>query len=322
MQKGYSEVYNLSGGYKTYEAANHLADNEDLLEEEITEGFHNIHSGDDGDKAYKRYDDLPIRIEINACGLQCPGPIVKLKEGIDKLSEGEALTILATDPGFINDLHSWCRVTGNEMVSLDKDNNTISAIIRKKMSFAEKKTLKPDSHDWSGGFSATKLAEEQGTVSSGTNKTLIVFSDDMDRALASFVIANGAAAMGRDVTMFFTFWGLNVIKKENKPKAKRDFMGFMFGKMMPAHSQKLRLSKMNMMGIGSKLMRSRMKSKQIDSLQQMVQTAIKSGVRLIACQMSMDVMGVVKEDLIDGIEIGGVATYLEEAEKANVNLFI
>ena len=144
----------------------------------------------------------------------------------------------------------------------------------------------------------------------------------MDRALASFVIANGAASMGRKVTMFFTFWGLNIVKRENPPAVSKDFMGKMFGMMLPSSSKKLKLSKMNMGGIGTKMMRGRMKGLKIDSLETMIDSARKNGVEMIACQMSMDVMGVKEPELMDGVKIGGVATYLEHAEDAGVNLFI
>jgi peroxiredoxin family protein len=157
---------------------------------------------------------------------------------------------------------------------------------------------------------------------SGNETTLIVFSDDLDKALASFVIANGAAATGKKVTMFFTFWGLSVIKRREKVRTSKDFMGRMFSWMLPRNSQKLSLSKMNFAGLGPGMMRGRMKAKRIDPLETMIQTALQAGVRMTACQMSMDIMGVVKEELIDGVELGGVATYLEAASSAAVNLFI
>ena len=156
----------------------------------------------------------------------------------------------------------------------------------------------------------------------GNNKTLIVFSDDLDKALASFVIANGAASTGRKVTMFFTFWGLNVIRKERADAVKKDTMGKMFGMMMPAGSRKLSLSKMNMMGMGTRMMRKVMRNKQIDSLESLIEQARNNGVEFIACQMSMDVMGITREELIDGVELAGVASYLGDAELSNVNLFV
>lgn len=159
-------------------------------------------------------------------------------------------------------------------------------------------------------------------VSTAKGKTLILFSDDLDKVLATFVLANGAAATGEKVTIFFTFWGLNAIKKTEKPKVRKDWFGKMFGVMLPSDSMKLKLSKMNMGGMGARMMRHIMKRKGIDSLESLRRQAIENGVEFIACQMSMDVMGVKKEELLDHVTIGGVATYMGRAEEANVNLFI
>ena len=145
---------------------------------------------------------------------------------------------------------------------------------------------------------------------------------DLDKALATFVLANGAAATGQKVTVFFTFWGLNVLKKVQKPKVKKDIFGRMFGMMLPSSSLKLKLSQMNMFGMGSRMMRFLMKRKGVDSLESLRSQALAQGVEFIACQMSMDMMGICREELLDEVTIGGVATYMERADKANVNLFI
>jgi peroxiredoxin family protein len=152
--------------------------------------------------------------------------------------------------------------------------------------------------------------------------SFIVFSNDMDKALASFVLANGAAAVGKSVTLFFTFWGLSVILRKEKPAVAKDFMGRMFSFMLPKHSGNLSLSHMNFGGMGPAMMRGRMKAKNVEQLDQMIASALQAGVRLVACQMSMDLMGVAREELIDGVEIGGVATYMEAASGSSVNLFI
>lgn len=128
--------------------------------------------------------------------------------------------------------------------------------------------------------------------------------------------------MGRPVTMFFTFWGLNILRKREKQPVKKSFIEKMFGAMMPRGTEKLKLSKMNMGGMGTKMMRSVMKEKNVDSLETLMRQAIDSGVKLVACTMSMDVMGIREEELIDGVELAGVASYLGDAEKSNVNLFI
>ncbi len=156
-----------------------------------------------------------------------------------------------------------------------------------------------------------------------TRKTLIVFSGDMDKVLAAFVIANGAAAMGDDVTMFFTFWGLNALRKPTGPRANgKSFLQGMFGRMMPRGPEKLTLSKMNFGGLGASMMKRVMRERNVSSLTDMIATAREQGIKMMVCTMSMDVMGLKPEELIDGLEYVGVASYLGEADEANVNLFI
>jgi len=155
-----------------------------------------------------------------------------------------------------------------------------------------------------------------------TKKTIIVFSGELDKVMAAFVIANGAAAMGDEVTMFFTFWGLNALRKPEKIKVQKGFLQAMFGWMMPRGAARLGISNMNFGGMGAVMMKMVMKQRNVDSLPEMIQTAREQGIKMIACTMSMDVMGITEEELIDGLELAGVATYLSEADEANVNLFI
>lgn len=292
MQHGYNDVYNLSGGYRTYSCA--IADNT------ASEGLCDTLIKDDGEMENKESTTIKT-IKIDACGLQCPGPIMQLKKNYDEINLGDRLEISVTDQAFGEDLNGWCRMIGAKLISMNNSGGVITATVEK--------VAKEDA-----SCTTSAIAKD--------NKTLIVFSDDLDRALASFVIANGAAATGKKVSIFFTFWGLNVIKKEKKPAVRKDFMGKMFGMMLPSSSKKLGLSQMNMGGIGSKMMRSIMRNKNVDSLESLMQQALDNGVEFIACSMSMDVMGIKKEELIDNITIGGVAAYLDRAENANVNLFI
>lgn len=294
MQNGFNEVYNLSGGYMTYKNANQQQNNENAFAGESTHKDDQLQQNDQPKSAAPSGKI----IEADACGLQCPGPIMRLKQEMDKLANGDQLRITATDQGFAKDVPAWCQMTGNTMVEVRQEGRKIIATIQK------------------GG------AQEISSGAAGKNKTMIVFSDDLDRVLASFVIANGAATTGKKVTMFFTFWGLNVIKRKDSPKLKKDFMGKMFGMMLPSSSKGLGLSKINFAGLGPAMMRQRMKDKNVDSLEMMIRQAQMAGVQMIACQMSMDIMGVQAEELIDGVKIGGVATYLAEAEQANINLFI
>jgi NADPH-dependent 2,4-dienoyl-CoA reductase/sulfur reductase-like enzyme/peroxiredoxin family protein/rhodanese-related sulfurtransferase/TusA-related sulfurtransferase len=296
MQNGFDEVFNLAGGLKTYETANQKQSNEDI--------FSNDYIGND-DHIYQGREPLKVAevsgnvLEVDACGLQCPGPVLKLKNSMDKLATGDVIKIKASDAGFYKDVKSWANMTGNEVMDLTQKGSEITAVLRK----------------------GNPVKNNQPAISSG-DATLICFSDNLDKALATFVIANGAAASGKKVTIFFTFWGLNVIKKQRKPKVSKDFFGKMFGMMMPSSSKKLGLSKMNFGGMGGPMMRMVMKSKGVDALEQMMQSALDNGVEFIACQMSMDVMGVKAEELMDGVQIGGVATYLERTQSANLNLFM
>jgi peroxiredoxin family protein len=158
---------------------------------------------------------------------------------------------------------------------------------------------------------------------STNKKTLILFSDDFDRATAAFVIANGAAAMGAEVTIFFTFWGLALLRKPRKVKTKgKSLLQKLFAMMMHRGSGKLGLSKMNLGGIGARLMRVCMKRVNAMSLEDLIASAREQGVKFVACTMSMESLGFRKEELLDGIEFAGVAAYLAEADEANVNLFI
>ena len=157
-----------------------------------------------------------------------------------------------------------------------------------------------------------------------TKKTIILFSGDFDKVMAAFIIANGAAAMGDEVVMFFTFWGLNLLRKTEKveTKDKKSTLQAMFGKMMPKGTGHLGLSKMNFAGAGAPMMKKVMKDAGAMSLEDLVESAREQGVKFIACTLSMDILGFKEEEMIDGLEYAGVASYLGEADEANVNLFI
>jgi peroxiredoxin family protein len=150
---------------------------------------------------------------------------------------------------------------------------------------------------------------------------LVVFSGELDRVLAAFVIATGAAAMGQQVSMFFTFWGLSVLKKDRQLSGKTLFQKMMTV-MTPKSSKGLPVSKMNYFGIGAKMLRSMMKQKKVNSLEEMVSLAQELGVRMIACEMSRDVMGIKESELVAGLECGGVASFLADSLKSRTSLFI
>lgn len=289
MGRGYADVWNLSGGYQIYSLATMPVLNVRRRE-----------SSSCPTVPLRTADECRQVIKVDACGLQCPGPIMKLKKAMDNATVGDRVEVQATDAGFPRDAGAWCKSTGNKIVEMNADGGYHTVVVEK----------------------ASSHRREVQTLTDSKNKTLIMFSDDLDRALATFVLANGAAATGHKVSVFFTFWGLNVIKRERKPAVKKDIFGRMFSWMMPSDSRKLRLSQMSMLGLGDRMMRYIMKKKNIDSLEKLRQQALDNGVEFIACQMSMDMMGVQREELIDGVTVGGVATYMERAENANVNLFI
>jgi len=151
--------------------------------------------------------------------------------------------------------------------------------------------------------------------------TIIVFSGDLDRVLAAFIIATGAAAMGQQVSMFFTFWGLAVLKKNTELNGKTLFQKMM-AVMSPGSSQSLPVSKMNYFGVGAKMLRSMMKEKNVSSLEDMIALAREMGVRTIACEMSRDVMGISESEMVSGVECGGVATFLADSLRSRTSLFI
>ena len=283
---GFNNIYSLNGGTKILNAA--IAPTNKRT------------TSPSAKNEINQVNDKEV-IKIDACGLQCPGPIMRLKQSVDEVEEGQLLEISSTDPAFARDAEAWCSSTGNKYISKDSAKGIHTITVQKS--------------------TATQI-EDNRSIMPARGKTFIMFSDDLDKAVATFILANGAAATGQKVTIFFTFWGLNVIKKANKPKVKKDFLGKMFSMMLPSDSKKLKLSQMNMGGMGRRMMRHIMKSKNIDSLESLRRQALFNGVEFIACQMSMDVMGVTEEELLPEVTLGGVATYMERADQANGNLFI
>lgn len=308
MQKGFRSVRNLDGGYRVYRA---LAAEKEMKGEEnmaSTEGAREEAVGAAGPATAQAGG--PVRLDC--CGLQCPGPIAAVYKKIQEMEEGQVLEVCATDPGFYTDVAAWCNRTGNTLLERRPDGRGFTALIRKGQARAA-------GRDASAGASPSAGAP---AGEAGKDKTIVIFSGDLDKAIASFIIATGAAAMGRRVTMFFTFWGLNILRRPEKVKVAKGFLDRMFGGMMPRGSRRLGLSRMNMLGMGPKMIRMVMSQKNVDSLEALITQAQELGVRLVACQMSMDVMGIKAEELIDGVDLAGVASYLDAADDANVNLFI
>ena len=285
---GFERVFVYPGGARFYQATHY---------EQMATQTDDAPVADSGNTA--DVDEPVASMRIDCSGMQCPGPIMKVFETMQSMQPGQVMEVSASDPGFARDIGAWCRRTGHTLLANEKQGEDYVAWVQK------------------GG---KPVAKAEGALPEG--KTIVVFSGNLDKVLASFIIANGAAAMGRQVTMFFTFWGLTALRKPRKVKVKKTFLEKMFGAMLPRGAGKLTLSRMNMGGMGTAMMKMIMKQKNVDSLDSLIQKARAAGVRLVACTMSMDVMGIHAEELIDGVELGGVGAYLGDAEESNVNLFI
>ncbi|HNX14080.1 MAG TPA: FAD-dependent oxidoreductase [Oscillospiraceae bacterium] len=288
-ENGFKNVKLYPGGARFYQSTHYQPDTTPIAQVSIS------------DSGHVDTKDIPkASMRLDCSGMQCPGPIMKVFETMKEMHNGDVVEVSASDPGFARDIVAWTRRTGNTLVANDRRGDDYVALVKK----GSANTAAPVVRDNTEG------------------KTIIVFSGDLDKVLASFIIANGAAAMGRPVTMFFTFWGLTVLRKPKRQKVKKTFMESMFGAMLPRGSKKLKLSRMNMGGMGTKMMKKIMGDKNVDSLEDLIKKAMKAGVKIVACTMSMDVMGIKEEELIEGVELGGVGAYLGDAEESNVNLFI
>lgn len=238
------------------------------------------------------------RVTRDYSGLQCPGPIVEINKEMMQMPEGTQLEVTVTDLGFKQDIQSWVKQRGFTLIALEEKADHIHAVIEK----TKDKTM--------------------NVTHEGNGTTIVLFSGELDKALAALIIANGAKAAGRDVSIFFTFWGLNALKKVNQTPVKKTGIAKMFDKMLPSQPEYMPISKMNMFGLGNVMMRYVMKKKNIETLPALINQAIEQDVKLIACTMSMDVMGISKEELREEVTYGGVGAYIGDTEQARHNLFI
>ncbi|MBJ8349110.1 FAD-dependent oxidoreductase [Streptococcus zalophi] len=290
------EVKNLDGGYKTYKQSKYqlISFKQETIPEKKEEKTTTISENIDA-------------ITLDACGLQCPGPILKVKESVDGMTDGQVLNIQASDFGFSADIENWAKNTGNTIVDNRIEGNKVLVSLVKGKDLPSEKG--PNS----------LLAQEGVLQETKDGMTMVVFSGDLDKALASMIIASGAAAYGKKVTIFFTFWGLSMLKKQ---KVKKSGLAKLFDIFLPSKANDMPLSKMNMGGMGRQMIKHIMKEKNVDSLPDMIEQAHQLGVKFVACTMSMDLMGIEKEELFDFVEYGGVATFIGDSENANMQLFI
>ena len=293
-QHGFDAV-NVSGGFKTLNFTQKAEPIMKQMETIVPEA-----------RQQSLQPTLKADYQLDACGLQCPGPILKLYKKVEEMNEGDVVTVTATDMGFAADVGAWARSTGNSLLALDINKGMVTAQVQKGLDQA----------------APAANAESLPTPTPGKDLTMVVFSGDLDKAIAAFIIANGFAALGQKATLFFTFWGLNILRKPEPVNVKKNLIEKMFGWMMPRGAKKLTLSQMHMMGAGTAMIKGIMKKYNVDSLPEMIKTAQENGVRLLACQMSMDLMGIKIEELLDGVEVAGVATMAVSATDSNTHYFI
>lgn len=308
-QHGFTRVRNLSGGYKSYAWAVDKQANPDIFD------YEDIKRRDPEEIEAERSGSCAVSAALiapgstgelhtlSAVGLQCPGPIMKTYKAMQALDDGELLEVTASDPAFGRDIRAWAKKTGNDVLSVKAEKGLVTVLLRKVEAVAAPAAL--------------PSAESRDKL------TLVVFSDDLDKVMASMIIANGALAMGKPVSLFFTFWGLDVIRRVDAPHLNKPMMDRMFSTMLPSDADHLNtISKMDMHGLGAKMIRKVMHDKGVETPSHLLQSLVDGGAQLIACQMSMDVMGIQSEELIDGVEIGGVAAFLGEAGESGTTLFI
>jgi len=302
-QNGFN-VANLSGGYltwKSYHAAQQVSKGNapsaptclsaSMMKESMKDAL-NKAGPDDG---------LPMAPKkmVDVRALACPGPVVRLKQEMDGLANGETLQLTAS-VSFASDLNSWIASSGNELISQTATDHHLVALIMKRSSEDARVTRQ----------------------STSDQAAIILFSNDLDKALAALIIACGMAAAGQKVGVFFTFWGLSVLRKNPAPSVSKSLLSTMFGWMLPKGAQKLALSKMHMAGMGTEMMKYVMRQQNVPTLQELMVQAKGMGVKFIACEMAMNVMGLTREELVEIDDVAGIASFAEMAKQSGTTLFI
>ena len=292
-QNGF-RVYNLSGGWATWRLFH-------PEREEVRSSVEGEQGKEDPPAVQPSTSSLQPSSTLDLRQLPCPGPVVQLKAAFSKAADGAAFKVLA-DATFEGDLRRWCAANGCMAAGLAKHGGELEATLIK------------------GG---PQLSPSTSSRPAEHSAAIVLFSNDLDKALAAMILANGLAASGAKVGIFFTFWGLSVLRKNPAPTLRRSLVSRMFGWMLPKGAEKLALSKMNMLGLGTAMMKDVMRRQNIMTLPALIKSAKAAGVKFIACDMAMGVMGLTREDLIDEVdEVAGVAAFAELAKKSTNTLFI
>lgn len=304
VQRGFTDVATLSGGSETFRAWHEVEPESDEPTPAVTAYAEAAEALAAAAKSAALMNGSGVTVDLDCSGLACPGPIMALSKKMDTLNSGDEVVVHVSDPGFANDGPAWARRNGHRLISIAPDGPGYVATMRK------------------GGEVPAASGASAVAVAATPKLSCVVFSGDLDKLIAALIIANGAIAMGEEVSIFFTFWGLNSLRRRKPPKRKRTAMDAMFAAMMPAGAEKLTLSQMNMMGAGTAMIKKVMKQNSVSTLPELIASAQEGGARLIACTMTMDLLGIAESDLIDGVELGGVATFLGEAAESTTTLFI
>jgi NADPH-dependent 2,4-dienoyl-CoA reductase/sulfur reductase-like enzyme/peroxiredoxin family protein/rhodanese-related sulfurtransferase/TusA-related sulfurtransferase len=295
VQSGFADVATLSGGTTTFKAVHEAAS----AAYEAQPPLENYAEALTAVGAVATATGQVL--DLDCTGLACPGPIMRLASAMNEAQPGDEIRVTVSDPGFALDAPAWASKNGHALVSLDPKGAGYVGLFRK-------------------GLPAASAGVAKGLALKKTS--MVVFSGDLDKVLAAFIIANGAVAMGDEVSMFFTFWGLNALRRSDPPKRERKAMEKMFGAMMPRGADQLTLSQMHMAGAGTTMIKNVMKRHDVPPLPELIASAQAGGARLLGCTMTMDLLGIAQSDLIDGVVLAGVATFLGEAQESGTTLFI
>lgn len=299
VQRGFTDVATLSGGSQTFRAWHDVEPAEPSTVPTTPYGeAAEVHA------AVVAQRGSGVTVDLDCAGLACPGPLMKLASTVKGMAPGDEVRVRVSDPGFANDGPAWAARNGHALLAMDPEGPGYVARFRK------------------GGAVAPAPLPAPVPAAGPGKSSFVVFSGDLDKVLAAFIIANGALAMGEEVSMFFTFWGLNTLRRSDPPERDKPFLDAMFGRMMPQGADQLTLSQMHMFGAGTALIKKAMRESSVATLPELVSAAQAAGARLIACTMTMDLLGIAASELIDGVELGGVATFLGEAAHSGTTLFI
>jgi peroxiredoxin family protein/rhodanese-related sulfurtransferase/TusA-related sulfurtransferase len=305
VQRGFTDVATLSGGSETFRAWHELGPDSAEPTPAVMPYAEAVDVIAAASHRIAIAEGTGVSVDLDCSGLACPGPIMKLAQTMKPLSAGDEIVVHVSDPGFALDGPAWAKRNGHQLIGITPEGPGYVATLRK------------------GGAAPASSGQALAVATPAAPKlSFVIFDGDLDKLIAAFIIANGAIAMGEEVSMFFTFWGLNALRRSDPPKRKRSALDTMFGAMMPRGAEKLSLSQLNMMGAGAAMIKGVMKKNGVHSLPELISSAQAGGARIIGCTMTMDLLGIAESDLIEGVELGGVATFLGEASESTSTLFI